>query len=58
MASVVRKPATWSPHSVAASEDDEERALELWRRHLVLDVEGDHGAGARPAPDHVAVDIQ
>lgn len=41
-----RKPATWSPWSVAASEDDEERALELWRRHLALDVDGDRRVGA------------
>jgi hypothetical protein len=44
-----RKPAHWWPHTVAASEEDEERVHELWRRHLALDVDGDHRAGASAA---------
>jgi hypothetical protein len=35
---VPRFPAKWGPFSVLASEEDDDRARELWRRHLELDV--------------------
>jgi hypothetical protein len=34
-------PATYGSFSVLASKDDQERARQLWERHLVLDVGGD-----------------
>lgn len=35
---VPQLPTEWGPFSVLASEADEDRARELWRRHLELDV--------------------
>lgn len=34
-------PATYGPFAVLASQDDQERARQLWERHLVIDVGGD-----------------
>ena len=31
------RKATWSPYSVIASDDDEERACELWRAHVAAE---------------------
>jgi hypothetical protein len=52
-----KKPATWTPYSVSASEDDKERAFELWQRHLSLDVEI-HDIGAPRAGHPTALNVR
>ena len=37
-----RLPAKWGPFSVSAAVADDDRARELWRRHLELDVIAAH----------------
>jgi hypothetical protein len=42
-------PAAWAPFSTIVGKVDDERARQLWKRHLVLEVGGDRRDGATPA---------